>query len=134
MERPFGRQDSVLEPQIYEKLANQRCTSPFFFAFFFYPRSNSSTSLENLRTFIRNPSAFSSFLPRFPPHRSTPTGERSPLLQPSFFAFRLAYARITRTPLFSTFAFTPSPTLDNSLMHKLLRVKASPYFPSPVKA
>ena len=100
----------------------------FFFAFFFYSRSNSSILLENLRTFIRNPSAFSSFLPRFPPRHSTPTGERSPLLHPSFFAFRLAYARITRTPLFSTFAFTPSPTLGNSIMHKLLRVKVTPPF------
>ena len=128
MERPFGRQDSVLELQIYENLANQRRTSPFFFVFFFYPRSNSSILLENLRTFIRNPSAFSSFLPRFPPRRSTPTGERSPPLRHSFFRLPPRLRAHHAHSAFSTFAFTPSPTLDNSLMHNHLRVKASPPF------
>ena len=128
MERPFGRQDSVLEPQIYEKLANQRRESPFFSRFssvFVQTRPLLSKTCE-LSSETRLLSLLFSLV--FHLRRSTPTDERSPPLRHSFFAFGLAYARVTRTQPFFVFCLHTFTHPSNPLMHNELGVKVSPLF------
>ena len=123
-ERPLRHR---LRALIYEFLLIRPPASAVFFraphAFSSLPAtSRKPANFQPKPVYFRpDPHCFSSSLahPSQPPAARKAATALSPLAP---------HTRVTRTPPFSTFAFTPSPHPENSLMHSGLRMKASPPF------